>query len=316
MRKPLLCLLYKPIRLKFNTVFILVLALCSQALAGAWTQPQRHYFFKVASSFFSTDEEFNHQGKRLEIMDEQTAFENASFRDINVNTYLEYGLTDRLTLVATLPFKGLSTQRDVLIGGGAERLKERLHVVGPGDLTLSGRHLLLAAPLTLAVQGGIKLPLLYDERPNNNGPPLGSGTVDGEVHLLAGRSLYPLPSYLTGSIGYRRRGGRLHDEVIYAAEVGYTVGRALIKLTLDGVQNTSTPPDIAGNFVVTPLAGGGGVLPDLVVGDQHIVKLSPGIIYEWRQGVSLQAEAIRVVAGTNTLSGTIYSLGLVFSGKR
>ncbi len=146
-----------------------------------------------------------------------------------------------------------------------------------GDLTLSGKRLILETPLTLAVQAGVKLPLLYNEKPNNNGPPLGSGAFDGEVHLLAGRSLYTRPSYVTGSLGYRRRGGRLNDEAVYAAEAGYTKGRTLFKVTLDGVRNTSKPPDIVGNMVVTPLEGGGGVLPDLVVGDQHIVKLNPAL---------------------------------------
>ena len=283
---------------------------------GDFFVPERNYFGKISTSYFYTDEEFDHRGERLDIMEERTAFENAVFRDINANVYLEYGLTDRLTLVATLPFEWLRSERDVVVMGGLVRQKEVLHTFGPGDVTLSGRRQLFGAPLAASIQAGVKLPLGYAERPSNDGPPLGTARVDGEAHFMVGKSLHPLPSYLTASLGYRRRGGRLHDEVVYTAEVGYEIGPALIKVALDGIQNTSRPPDIAGGTVVTPLPGGGGVLPDLLVGDQHIAKLSPAIVYALKPGLALQAEFLHTIAGTNTLSGTIYSLGIIFQGKR
>ena len=82
---------------------------------------------------------------------------------------------------------------------------------------------------------------------------------------------------------------------------------------LDGVENTSTPPDIYGQTVVTPLPGGGGVLPDLVVGDQHVTKVSPALIYTMYPGLLLQADVFHVLAGKNTLSGTTFALGFVLA---
>jgi len=95
--------------------------------------------------------------------------------------------------------------------------------------------------------------------------------------------------------------------------VGYTAGRLLFKVGLDGVENTSAPPDIYGQTVITPLPGGGGVLPDLVIGDQHITKLNPALIYSVRPGLSLQGEFSRILAGTNTLSGNAFVLGVVLT---
>ena len=290
--------------------------LAGRCAAGAWVQQEGHYFLKVGSSYFSTSEEFNHLGERLPILEEQTAFEDASFRDANLNLYLEYGLTRHATVVATLPFKGLRSERDVLFGGGIETNREIVNTVGFGDVTVSGRRKLLSDPLALSMQAGVKLPLGYARRPTNDGPPLGSAKFDGEIHLLAGRSLWPWPGYVTGSVGFRRRGGRLNDELVYGIEAGYNLGPVLVKMALDGVRNRSTPPDIAGQTVVTPLPGGGGVLPNLVVGDQHITKLSPGLIYSLSPGRAVQAELLHVLAGTNTLSGTIFSIGLILTGTR
>ena len=288
--------------------------LAGHCWAGAWVQEQGSYFLKVGSSYFSTTEEFNHLGERLQILEEQTAFEDASFRDANLNLYLEYGLTEKATMVATLPFKGLRSERDVLFGGGIETNREIVNTVGFGDVTLSVRRKLLPDPLALSIQTGIKFPLGYEQQPANDGPPLGTAKFDGEIHLLAGRSLWPLPGYVTGSLGFRRRGGRLNDEMVYGIEIGYNVGPMLAKIGLDGIRNRSTPPDIAGQTVVTPLPGGGGVLPDLVVGDQHFTKLGPGIIYSLSPGRAVQAELLHVLAGTNTLSGTVFSLALILTG--
>ena len=291
-----------------------VVLLAARCSAGAWVQEQGSYFLKFGSSYFSATEEFNYLGDRLQILEEQTAFENASFRDANLNLYLEYGLTENATAVATLPFKGLRSERDVLFGGGIETNREIVNTVGFGDVTLSVRRRLLPAPLVLSIQAGVKLPLGYHRRPANDGPPLGTSKLDGEAHLLAGRSLWPLPGYVTGSMGFRRRGGRLNDELVYGIEVGYRKGRLLTKLGLDGVRNRSTPPDIAGQTVVTPLPGGGGVLPNLVVGDQHFTRLSPSVIYSLASGMAVQAELSHVLAGTNVLSGTVFSLALIFTG--
>ena len=302
--------------LRATHALLVVGLLAGRCSAGAWLQEQRSYFLKVGSSYLSTTEEFNHLGDRLQILEEQTAFEEASFRDANLNLYLEYGLTENATIVATLPFKGLRSERDVLFGGGIETNREIVNTVGFGDITLSVRRKLLPDPLALSIQTGVKVPLGYDQRPANDGPPLGSARFDGEIHLLAGRSLWPLPGYVSGSLGFRRRGGRLNDELVYGIEAGYNVGPVLTRIALDGVRNRSTPPDIAGQTVVTPLPGGGGVLPDLVVGDQHFTKLSPGVIYSLSPGMAIQAELFRVLAGTNTLSGTVFSLGLILTGTR
>lgn len=288
----------------------------SRVGAGAWVQQKGGYYLKFSTAYLATTEEFNHEGRRLAILEEQPAFDDASFRDLNLTGYLEYGLSQRLTLIASLPFKTLRAERTVRIGGGLLEQREIANTAGLADVALSLRHALLSSPLALSLQGGLKLPLGYEKQPANDGPPLGTGSPDGEFHLLLGKSLYPLPVYLSSGLGYRRRGGRLHDEVLYTFELGYTLGPVLFKLALDGLKNTSPPPDISGRLVLNPLPGGGGTLPELIAGDQDVVKFNPAIIYTFRPGLDLQGEILYIAAGKNTLSGTIYSLGIVFSHGR
>lgn len=295
-------------------LLFLLLATCSRVQAGAWTQPAGGYYLKLAPAFLRTSEEFDYRGRRQPIAAEEFATADAVFTDFSLSAYLEYGLRQHLTLIAQFPFRALRTERQLLIGGGLARQQERLHTFGIGDLTLALRHALRPGPLVISLQTGLKLPSRYARQPT--GPPLGTGEVDGEFHLQAGRSLYPLPAYFSASLGYRRRGGPLHDEWLYAAELGWTAGILQARLAVDGIRNTATPPDIAGRPVVTPLPGGGGTVPELIAGDQHVTKLSATLACSVRPGRILQAELLRPAAGTNALGGTTWVLGLVITGNR
>ena len=281
---------------------------------GAWTQPQGGHYLKAAFSFLQTSEEFDHQGQRRAIQEEQFVSSDAAFRDISLRLYGEMGLREHLTLVAQVPVRFLQSERRLLIGGGQVQPWERLRNAGLGDLTIRLRRALVTGTTTLSAQGGLAVPLGYSGV-TEDGPPLGTGELAGELQLLIGQSLHPLPLYLGGAIGYRARRGPLDDEFLYEAEAGGTWRRLSMKLGLSGVQNRSTPPDIAGSTVATPLPGGGGVVPQLIVGDQHWTQVNPSVVVAVSPGLGWQVDWTRTVAGTNTLSGNTLSTALIFTGE-
>ncbi|MFQ5650910.1 MAG: hypothetical protein ACE5IY_13290 [bacterium] len=289
-----------------------LLLLAERAGAGAWPQHKHGLYFKLSSAYLHSTQEFDHNGDRLDIFQERIIYEETSFRDFSVSTYFEYGLSDRLTIVGTLPFKVLRSRRTEIIGGGALARIATLYTIGLSDLSLLGKFALLNGSFALSLQGGLKLPLGYEEKPSDDGAPLGTGVVDFEGHLLVGKSLYPLPAYLTGSVGYRHRTNELHDQLLATAEAGYTAGRFLIKVTVDALMSTIAPPDLVGQPVVSPLPGGGGALPNIIVGDQDIFKISPSLIYRLTSKWAVQGEVLHIYAGKNTVAGTIYSIGFIF----
>jgi len=302
-------------RTKRTASILLIFALFAYkiAFAGAWTQRKHGYYLKLSGNYLFTTKEFNYLGETLDIFQERLVYKNTSFQDFNVTLYLEYGLLERLTLVGTVPFKALTSKRTEIVAAG--RVENRVIVANSGlsDLSFLLRYRVLAEPLVLSLQGGFKVPLGYDSKPANDGPPLGTGEVDEEINLLLGRSLHPLPMYLTGGIGYRWRNGPLHDQVSFSIEAGYSAGKFLFKAVLDGIKSTVPPPDIEGQPVVTPIPGGGGALPNIIIGDQDVFKVSPAVIYNLQPGLALQAEALHIFAGKNTVRGTIFSLGVVVS---
>ena len=240
--------------------------------------------------------------------------------DRGLSAYLEYGLLDRLTLVASLPYKSLSfTNARESEHIRDERISRPGHPIvaldttivhihpdqsasGLADLELRLRWRLLLDPAVVSLAAGGKFPLGYDvptDTPESY-VPLGTGETDGEVRLLVGRSLYPVPGYVTGTLGYRRRGGEYGDELFHGLEAGYSWNRLLVKGVVEGIQTL-------GDCGATGEMGG-------LVGDQNNLKLSPGLIWSINDRLEVSADLFHIAAGCNTAAGTTWALGLAFKG--
>jgi hypothetical protein len=261
------------------------------------------HFFKLTGNYLNTTEEFNSDGDRQALSSDDGLGTVTSFREVSVVAYVEYGLTDHLTLVANAPFKVLTTET-------VEETKEDSQSNGGlGDLNVYLRLPVVQRSFAVSVQPGFKIPLGYEKNPDNDGPALGTGEIDGEISLIAGFSLYPLPAYVTAGAGYRMRGGDYNDEIIFGFEGGATVGRLFMKLRFEGLQNESEPaesPDESGAST-----GDGGGINDVIIGDQDTYKLLPTISYLFRDTFEITAEVYHTFAGRNTLAGTTFAMGIV-----
>lgn len=278
--------------------------------SGAWGQKKKSYYLKFAASYLRSGKEFNYLGQKQDILGEDASSTNNVFRDFSLIGYFEYGISDRLTVTGNFLFKFLASE---WISQERYYQGQRflLNSVGFADLTVSARFVFLDNPLVLSVQPGVVIPLGYDTTPENDGPRLGNGETAFQALLLFGKSLYPLPLYVTGGGGYRARGGELHDEILYNFEAGYSKDRVLVKLYLEGVKNTVAPPDIFGQTIELPLPGGGGVTPNILFGDQDYIKLSPSVVYKLNSTLSAQFELTDVLYGKDIISGISYTFGII-----
>lgn len=297
--------------LAYLAVFAVAPLVAGQARAQAWGQRPGGLYVKTSASFLHTEDEFDFRGARQDIFAEDLTRSDTSFHQVSITQYLEYGLSSRFTLVASVAFKIAATRETLvpIVGAKSLRITRRNTDLADGALFL--RTSLLTRPVAVAIQGGVKFPLGYEQSPVNDGPPVGTDEVDGEINVTIGRSLYPLPAYVSGGAGYRLRGGDLHDEVLYDAEAGYNAGRLFLKIRFDALKNTHAPPDIAGATIVTPFPG--GVLNQVIVGDQDIYKLSSETNVTLGGPWSLSAEVFHMLSGKDTVAGTAYSLAVVYA---
>jgi len=292
----------------FITILVFLLGVKSTIQAGAWTQKVGGYYFKIETSYLKATKEFDHNGDKLNILEEQFIYKNASFRDISLRVYGEYGLFENLTVVGKIPFKIYTTQ--YILDDLYSRGEVARSTTGLGDLSAALKFGILNQPFALAVQGGIKIPMGYEKHPDNDGPRLGTGEIDFEGMLLLGSSLHPLPMYIGGGIGYNARGGVLNDEIVYHLETGYTFEKWFFKIYFNGIKNTEDPPDLYGGKIQLPIPGGGGVTPDYMFGDIDINQISFTVSHVLKEGMSIEATLYEILSGKNTVSGRTFSLGL------
>ena len=175
--------------LTLSALFLILSGLLpQQANAGAWAKKKGEYYAKLSSISYSADEHFTADGKR-----EPLSTPDDSFDADQVFLYVEYGVMERLTLVAD--------------GNWGELVNRSMQVrdanSGVGDLGIGAKYQWLDAPVVLAPYIKLKIPTGYDSDDN---PSLGTGDVDLEFQLLASRSLYPWPVYVGAELGYRLRG--------------------------------------------------------------------------------------------------------------
>jgi hypothetical protein len=280
-------------------------------------------YFKIAGLSFRSQEYLDIAG------DQQARVAKPSMEELsdrNISAYIEYGLLERLTLVATLPYKRLVYkntevkvfQSDVLDTTITRILPDEIRS-GLADLELRLRWRLLRNPAVVSLALGGKFPLGYDIDQDSIGSldsgglglgpspvdgagadskvPLGTGEKDIDMRLLVGKSLYPFPGYLTSTVGYRKRGGAFSDEFFYGLEAGVTYKRLLVKGVVEGMRTM-------GNCGAM---GQGGL-----VGDQDILKVAPGLIWSLSKHLEIGADLFHIAAGCNTAAGTTYAVGLAF----
>ncbi|MGD8413988.1 MAG: hypothetical protein PVF33_07135 [Candidatus Latescibacterota bacterium] len=284
--------------LVLSTAIVLVFLIDSSAFGGAWVQKKRSYFLKFMAGYLYTTGEYDSEGNVRLIREGEPGIENTSYKEMSLTGYLEYGVTNRFTVVANLPFKVVSAKRTEAPTADAPMRTVEVITGGLSDLWLSGRLLLLGTSAPLSIQAGVKLPLGYDAAPPEGGAPLGSGKVDVEGALLAGAGIWPIRAYVTGAVGYGLRGGTdISNEYLFRIEGGFTPGNWLAKATLEGVYSTEKPTSDESSTVV--------------ITNQDVLKLMPTLAYRFHYRFAVGLEMIHTLAGRNTVTGTTYFVGVL-----
>lgn len=273
-------------RAKMITIGI-VTCICSflsvnRCFAGAWTLGEGQLYERFGFNYYYADSEFGGN---------QNGFKD--FRDMYFSNYVEYGLTNRITLINALYYKFDEKKDD---SGDI-----KANGLGDVDLGLKGK-IAEGSWGVLSTQGLVKIPGIYSE---NDPLPLGNGQYDFELRTLYGRSLYPLiPGYCNFEIGYRWRFDGPSDELRYLMEFGMDITRDIYgRVKLDGIlgmdngslSNNVSNPMFTNNFDLGKL--------ELALG-YKITKI-------WGMEICYTPD----IYGSNTTQGATYTLALIYQIK-
>ncbi len=267
----------------FITTLLLVGASSSQVFAGAWTAKQGGMYNKLAFNYFESKHYYDSEGDRHRL-----AYDG-KYTDTNLNWYLEYGLTDQLTLLGSFYYKWLEQENDYF----------RAKSDGVGDFEVGLKWKILDDPLVLAIQGLTKISGPYDD---DEVPGLGNDQTDFELRLLLGKSLYPLPLYMGLEAAYRWRTQAPSDEWRLLAELGGNAGNYFYgRIKLDCLFSANNADSGAGftNITLTP--------------EYDLVTLDTTVGVKFNEHLSLELSCTPTLYGENTAAGFSVSSALIYS---
>lgn len=259
-------------RLQLSVLLAALLSIPPSFLhAGAWVQPQGQALYIQNAYFYAAGEAFAPSGQRID---------DAGFRKYEFNPYLEYGLSDDVTLGASLLLHYL--EQDNASGG-------LLSNHGLGQAELFARYQLVHDDgLALAVQPLVALPAAYVR---SDGPVAGREAWDAEMAFLAGYgfSLWGLHHYVDTAWAYRHRGGSAGDQYRVTAAAGLSVH-----------ERWRLVPEIAW----TGRAEGAGNLRSVSgQNDYELMRAQLSVQWELTERYTLQLGGFRHVRGEDTGAG-------------
>jgi len=211
---------------------IAVLLAAEACSAGPWPRKQGSAFIQLGFSRIGYNKIYNDHSEKTAV--------SADVRDDVLQAFGEVGVSDRLTVTASVPFTFLSVSP---LPSAPAPETSRLTNSGLGDIDLMARYHLLTEN-GYAASCGLRFGIPSGDSKNPNGLILGDGEFNVAPVILFGKSFFPLPAYLTVDAAINLRGSGFSNELLYHVEFGYGLfeSRVYAILLLSGKEATSSIP--------------------------------------------------------------------------
>jgi len=250
---------------------LLASTVAQPAHAGAWTQPEGKGVVIVTATHSVADSVFDTSGRSVPGRD---------FSKTELRAYAEYGLTDRITLVAQPEWRHKKTGE----GRGEE-------VDGLGRIDAGARvRVWQGDGKVFSVQGSLRMPGTSDDLAPANGGDT-DWEADGRVLYGRGFAVFGRNAFTDMQLGYRVRFGKPADELRLDLTAGIDLAPKIMALVQSfnsvSVDSAELP------FVKTR---------------EH--KVSASLVYEFRENWSVQVGGLLTLAGGDALEERGAILGL------
>ncbi|WP_158845617.1 hypothetical protein [Algibacter sp. L1A34] len=193
---------------------VAVICFFSTNTFAQWTQKKGNGYYKLSAWYLEADSHYTDTGE---------TDPNTTRGQFTVNLYGEYGLSDKIDIIAYIPFFARSFENDVISGTTGQTLSEGQAINNIGDIDLGikysilqGKNYAWSTSLTLGLPTG-----------ENAGGSNGSfQTGDGEFNQLIRTalgvpfSLGNLPAYAKTYVGFNNRTNNFSDEFRSGLEIG------------------------------------------------------------------------------------------------
>ncbi|NJO02626.1 MAG: hypothetical protein HC880_13925 [Bacteroidia bacterium] len=269
-----------------------------QAVAqSGWVREKHSFYAKLGYSTFNSDNYFTLAGAELN---------SNAFRQHTLSFYGEYGLLNRLTVIANFPFLRFN------------RFERTEQVSAIGDLRLEFKYGLLQGAFPVAISIAPEFPTApadnfatnLDLPSTSTNLPTGDGEFNIWTTIAASHSFHPLPLYLSIFSAYNFRteyeDQAFRDQLQYGVEAGYQLFKRIWLLAgLKAQHSVGEAPE--------------GVL-DILRGEgteftTYRIATSLDITPQWSLSAEILGYNDWLADRRNIFSAPVYGFGVVYSGK-
>lgn len=275
---------------KFFTVVLLFTSYFATA-GGGWPQKKGKGFFKLGQSVIIANKYFDSGGDVIDI---------TTISLYTTSLYGEYGITDRITAIAYIPFfvrSTLNNTQNTLTGAiipGDEQ-----NAFGDTDLGLKF-GLTNNKPIAISASIIFGLPLGKSALKDQTFLQSGDGEFNQLIMLDAGKGFNKW--YVNVGVGFNNRTQGFSDEFRYTYEMGYTGYKKLIlTIKVNGVKpiNNGTTAETMGN----------GVFANKV----EYLAYGPEISYKIKDNFGVSGSAFFAVAAKRILASPNFGVGIFYT---
>lgn len=268
---------------------------------GGWPQKKGEGFLKIGQWWVIADQHYTDQG----LIDP-----NLTQGIFNTSFYGEYGLTDRLTAIAYVPFFSRAFSNNLVSGTTNEVLIPGEAINGFGDTDLGFQYgLYRKGSVSISARLMLGLPL-----GNAGGGSAGIlQTGDGEFNQLlqvdagTGFKVAGHNAYANAYVGFNNRTQGFSDEIRYGLEGGVSFlknDRLLLILRLYGIESLQNGT----------LSGESNSTSIFANNSEHLT-FSPEVAYQWNDKWGVSASYAQALRGRIIFANPAYSVGVFFKLK-
>jgi hypothetical protein len=202
--------------LRYYLCFLFSVTATSLLLAGGWPQPKGHAYLKLYEWWIVADQHYTDQGK----IDPNTT--NGVFNTI---FYGEYGVTDRLTVVASVPLFSRAYFNNTISGTTGETIIPGEAINGIGDADIGLKYGIPNMPLAMSAMVVLGLPLGDESGGSTGSLQTGDGEFNQMLQIDAGQgfTIGDAPAYANIYAAFNNRTNGYSDEVRAGIEAGVNI---------------------------------------------------------------------------------------------
>jgi hypothetical protein len=233
---------------------------------SAWTQPKNSAYNQLTISHYKTTKKFasfgtDRSGEVTQLHTGIHRMETEEFESLKITYYSEYGITDHLTVILSVPYDW-QRSNDTMRYAGEDGPS------GIGDINFGFRHSLIddiaGTGILMSVQAEVKIPEAYRYDNPLTDLSLGDGQYDATLSLLFGRGLGKGYAWLNAGYKYRFENDE-HDPLTFKPSDqlkisfggGYAVTSWLsIRALIDWTKSIGNA-DVSDELIVANYATGG-----------------------------------------------------------